>query len=119
MSAVFVYGTLMPGQPRWPLLAAYAATAPVGDHIRGRLVDTGSGYPGLLLQATGEVHGVVVALQPQHAQQALRRLDAAEGTANGLYRRVQVETKSGRTCWTYELLKTEPWMPDLAGRWTG
>jgi gamma-glutamylcyclotransferase (GGCT)/AIG2-like uncharacterized protein YtfP len=117
MTAVFVYGTLMPGQVRWPQLAPYAAAPVSQDQVGGRLVDTGSGYPGLLPEDTGEVHGFVVELQPALEDIALRRLDEVEGTDVGLYRRVQVKTASGRTCWTYELLVFEPWMPDLGGRW--
>ncbi len=117
MTAVFVYGTLMPGQSRWPILAPYAAAPASEDRVGGRLVDTGSGYPGLLVEDIGEVHGFVVKLQADLVDVALRRLDAVEGTEVGLYRRVQVRTASGRTCWTYELLVLEPWMLDLGGRW--
>jgi gamma-glutamylcyclotransferase (GGCT)/AIG2-like uncharacterized protein YtfP len=116
-AAVFVYGTLMPGQPRWPQLAGSAAGEPAADRVRGVLLDTGAGYPGLLLGGDETwVPGVVVRLPPRAAPAALRRLDRTEGVEHGLNRRGEVCTERGVACWTYEYLRGRPSMRRI-DRW--
>jgi gamma-glutamylcyclotransferase (GGCT)/AIG2-like uncharacterized protein YtfP len=99
---LFVYGTLMPGEPLWPALSPYArrwteATAP------GRLWDTGHGYPGVRF-AIGDdaVPGVVVDLHHATAAEAIEVLDEIEEEGR-LYRRVEVVTSAG-PAWAYEWL---------------
>lgn len=116
--AVFVYGTLMPGQSRWSQLEPYAVGHGESDSVRGVLLDTGCGYPALTdLGADSLTHGIVVDLDPLLFAQALQAMDAIEGTASGLYRRVKVTTLAGRTVWTYEFLHGQSGMTTLEGRW--
>ncbi|MDP9389717.1 MAG: gamma-glutamylcyclotransferase [Actinomycetota bacterium] len=113
--AIFVYGTLMPGERRWPLLLPYAgswseATAP------GRLWDTGNGYPAATFDdEASEVRGVLVVLTPGVAEEAIRVLDEieAEGT---LYRRRLVITSRGSAL-TYEWLGPTEALALLPGAW--
>ena len=118
ISSVFVYGTLMPGQPRWAAVDEASAGAPVRDSIRGRLFDTGSGYPALV---TADRHSTVkgwrVLIEKSALVATLAYIDEIEGTDVGLYRRIAVDTDSGVPCWTYEYLQPTAEMPDLGGRW--
>ena len=112
---VFVYGTLMPGQSRWPVLEPYATEwAPAT--AAGRLWDTGSGYPAVRFDHGGEpVPGVLVTLAPDGAADAIARLDAIE--AEGvLYRRVDVETSGGPAV-SYEWIGPTDGLAPLTGGW--
>lgn len=85
--SLFIYGTLLPGEERWHLLAPFAAdhepaTAP------GVLYDTGLGYPGARFDRPGRIVGRYVALGRPAAAWAL--LDDVEGTVDGAYRRVRI-----------------------------
>lgn len=98
---LFVYGSLRPGDPAWPLLAPHAATPPRPADVSGTVHDTPEGYPGLTLSpATGpdSVHapGWLVRLQDPAA--ALPELDRYEGSE---YARARVRTLDGTLCWTY------------------
>jgi gamma-glutamylcyclotransferase (GGCT)/AIG2-like uncharacterized protein YtfP len=113
--AVFVYGTLMPGELRWQALAPFAArwqnaTTP------GRLWDTGHGYPAATFER-GEtrIPGVVVWINPDQWDQAVRRLDEIEGEGS-LYRRVEVETSVGSAT-SYEWLGTTASLRALPSGW--
>jgi gamma-glutamylcyclotransferase (GGCT)/AIG2-like uncharacterized protein YtfP len=117
---VFVYGTLMPGEPRWPALAPYAVgwepvTAP------GWLWDTGRGYPALRFDGGhgggggGAVPGVLVTLDPDRLAEALDILDAIEDEGR-LYRRVEVVT-SGGPAYAYEWLGPTEGLDPLAAGW--
>ena len=118
IARVFVYGTLMPGQPRWRLLEPYAVGEHVRDQVAGRLIDTGCGYPGLVeLGGASLVQGWVVALADDRLTEALDRLDEIEGTEVGLYARERVITAGGRVCWTYRYLQAADAMTDLGGVW--
>ncbi|MGH3463334.1 MAG: gamma-glutamylcyclotransferase, partial [Kribbellaceae bacterium] len=67
---MFVYGTLLPGQERWPLLEPYA----VGSHpasVTGQLYDTGRGYPCALFDRPGSIPGAIVELDPAQLDAAL------------------------------------------------
>lgn len=90
---LFVYGTLQPGERAWHLLAPLVgAVSPATG--RGRLYDTGRGFPALL-PGDDPVPGRVVTLRDPAA--ALPGLDAYEGPE---YARVRIEVE-GRLCWTY------------------
>lgn len=117
MTGVFVYGTLMPGRARCAALARWAHEGPLSDRVRGTTVDTGAGYPGLLLDGRRSVPGFVVMLREGAEGAALAVLDDIEGVPAGLYRRVQVTTESGRVCWTYEYMKARASMPVVMGLW--
>lgn len=112
---LFVYGTLMPGEPLWPALAPFAlawreATAP------GRLWDTGHGYPGVRFDpAGGPVPGVLVVLDPARLAAAIDLLDEIEEEGS-LYRRVEVSTGAG-PAWAYEWLGPTTGLEPLPGGW--
>ena len=113
--AVFVYGTLMPDELRWPLLAPFAdrwedATTP------GQLWDTGNGYPAATFVAGDDViPGVVVWVTDDRWDEAIRTLDDVEGEGS-LYRRVEVET-SGGVATSYEWLRQTAGLRALPNGW--
>jgi gamma-glutamylcyclotransferase (GGCT)/AIG2-like uncharacterized protein YtfP len=99
---LFVYGTLMPGDVLWPELEPYARSWERVT-VRGRLWDTGNGYPGVHFDEAGDaVPGVLVVLHGDRAAEAVDLLDRIEDEGR-LYRRVEVETSGGRA-WAYEWL---------------
>ncbi len=99
-SKLFVYGTLMPGRLRWPILAPFA-----DDHrpavVSGRLYDSGNGWPVAVFGTDGEVPGVLVELDPELVDVALPILDDVEDTATDLLRRIEVVTADGERAWAY------------------
>lgn len=116
MTDLFVYGTLMSGHAKAPLLGA----RPRHDaRVEGTLYDLPAGYPALVLGGTEWVHGEVV----QEVDDALLRLlDHYEGVDEGLYRRVQVSLRWGlraRLVWTYVMDHPERRGGKLiaSGRW--
>lgn len=99
---LFVYGTLMPGEPLWPALAPFAVAWDEVS-VAGRIWDTGHGYPAVRFDpAGGAVPGVLVALDPGRLAAAIDVLDGIEEEGS-LYRRVEVST-SGGPAWAYEWL---------------
>jgi gamma-glutamylcyclotransferase (GGCT)/AIG2-like uncharacterized protein YtfP len=106
----------MPGQPRWPHLRPFAvawhpATAP------GRLWDTGRGYPAARFDGNGRMPGVLVTLDEERAEAAIRLLDEIEGEGT-LYRRVEVATSGGRAV-SYEWLGPTDGLRPLPAGWMG
>ncbi len=78
--------------------------------------DTGHGYPAVRFDAGGDpVPGVMVTLDPDRAPAALAMLDEVE-EEGALYRRVEVETTSGRA-WAYEWLGPTESMSLLPSGW--
>jgi gamma-glutamylcyclotransferase (GGCT)/AIG2-like uncharacterized protein YtfP len=111
----FVYGTLMPGEPLWPALAPYAASWRRAT-VRGRLWDTGQGYPCVRFDGSGgPVPGVLVTLRPDRTPEAIAALDAVEEEGR-LYRRVNVETSAG-PAFAYEWLGPVEGMVALPDGW--
>ena len=122
---LFVYGTLMPGQPLWPALARYAASwepATAG----GRLWDTGQGYPAVRFDGSdlplpgplgpaGPIPGILVVLDAGRAAEAMEVLDRIEDEGR-LYRRVEVVT-SGRPAYAYEWLGPTEGLEPLVEGW--
>jgi gamma-glutamylcyclotransferase (GGCT)/AIG2-like uncharacterized protein YtfP len=116
-SMLFVYGTLMPGHARWPLIEGF-----VDGHgpatVRGRLFDTGHGYPAARFDAEGEIDGHLVRFRPDREREAWATVDAIEGEGE-LYHRVEVVTVGG------EEVKSYAWAGDVSGltvlgrRWNG
>jgi gamma-glutamylcyclotransferase (GGCT)/AIG2-like uncharacterized protein YtfP len=112
---IFVYGTLMPGEPRWPALAPFAASWERAT-AAGRLWDTGNGYPGVRFDVAGQpVPGVVVTLAADRAAEAVETLDAIEEEGE-LYRRVEVDTTAGRAL-AYEWLGATDGLRHLPDGW--
>lgn len=100
-SRLFVYGTLMPRQPRWRLLAPLTTSGdPEHAEAAGYLYRTPHGWPAAVfdLGAPVTVPGVVVVLHDPGA--AFPVLDAAEGTDAGLFERRLIESSLGQ-CWAY------------------
>jgi gamma-glutamylcyclotransferase (GGCT)/AIG2-like uncharacterized protein YtfP len=97
---IFVYGTLMPGRLRWPMIRSVviAATEAV---VHGVLYDTGFGYPAACFDEAGRVEGWLLELDPQRRSRTLDLLDRVEGSG---YRRVEVETTDGHRALAYEWL---------------
>lgn len=90
---VFVYGTLRPGEPRWPLIEdAIVGTEPA--EVRGALWATGRGYPAAVFGAEGTIPGDVLWIEPERRSEVIDWLDRIEGEGT-LYRRVVVETSVG------------------------
>jgi gamma-glutamylcyclotransferase (GGCT)/AIG2-like uncharacterized protein YtfP len=100
-TTVFVYGTLLPNESRWPLLEPFAIGARPAT-VPGRLFDTGRGYPCALFSGAGTIPGAVVTLEPAQVAEVLELLDEVEGVAFGLYERVVVRTDDGEAVWSYE-----------------
>jgi gamma-glutamylcyclotransferase (GGCT)/AIG2-like uncharacterized protein YtfP len=98
---LFVYGTLMPGQPRWPLLKPLSAPArPDRAEAPGHLYRTPYGWPAAVFDpaASSSVPGLVVTLRDPTA--AFPVLDEIEGTSAGLFRRQLITSTAGQ-CWAY------------------
>ncbi len=112
---LFVYGTLMPGERRWPMLASYAASWRTAT-ARGRLWDTGNGYPAATFDVdASEIRGAVVGLAPDTSGEVIRLLDEIE--AEGLlFRRVAIATSRGDAL-TYEWLGPTDGLAPLGASW--
>lgn len=98
MSRLFVYGTLAPGRPNAHVLAPIPGTWTAAS-VRGRLLQEGwgaaAGYPGIILEPTGdEVHGLVFSSEKLAAHWP--RLDAFEGEG---YERVMVAVRLDDGSW--------------------
>jgi gamma-glutamylcyclotransferase (GGCT)/AIG2-like uncharacterized protein YtfP len=112
---VFVYGTLMPGESRWPALEPFAtgwgpATA------RGHLWDTGHGYPAVRFDDDGAaIAGFLVTIDAERLPDAIAVLDRVEGEG-ALYRRVEVATSAGLAT-SYEWLGSTEGLVPLAYGW--
>jgi gamma-glutamylcyclotransferase (GGCT)/AIG2-like uncharacterized protein YtfP len=112
MRSLFVYGTLMPGRLRWPLIAADV----VGRRpsaIPGTLYDTGHGYPALVVGGGRRVPGWLLELS-ERAPTVLEELDLVEGPH---YRRTDVTTVDGTRALTYAYIGDPTGFTVLDGPW--
>jgi gamma-glutamylcyclotransferase (GGCT)/AIG2-like uncharacterized protein YtfP len=104
MSAIarlFVYGTLMPGQVRWHLLAPLATPGdPEPAEAAGRLYRTPYGWPAAVFDPAEAAAVTGLAVTLRDLGQALPVLDEIEGTGTGLFERRLVATTAGQ-CWAY------------------
>jgi len=111
IDAVFVYGTLMRGESRFPALVAHEPTRILTAYGPGSLYDL-ENFPGLVLTGQREllVEGEFVRFE--RVEEALGALDAIEGfrgfgRPGSLYERTLVDVEVGedrrRTAWTYVL----------------
>jgi gamma-glutamylcyclotransferase (GGCT)/AIG2-like uncharacterized protein YtfP len=97
---LFVYGTLMPGRLRWPILEPFARRHRPAD-VAGRLYDSGNGWPVAAFGDDGVIPGVLVELEPASVDAALPILDEVEDTATDTLRRIEVITLDGVRTWAY------------------
>ena len=120
-SHVFVYGTLLPGDVRWPLLQPFVVDAGWTDTVEGRLFDTGFDYPAALFDERATPHGSIVGrtfpLLTTSLDRCLAVLDHEEGTVGGHYRRVVVTTERGVRAWAYEYGTDLDLVPIEGGDW--
>ena len=109
---LFVYGTLRPGDVRWPLLAPFVVGDRRPDSVAGALFDIGQDYPAAVFGdgderdadgggGSGWIVGDTFLLDRSQLDECLTILDAEEDTVGGRYRRVTVTTESGVTAWAY------------------
>src|SRR5262245_60887297 len=114
---MFVYGTLMPGRLRWPLLARFAV-----DHrpavVAGRLYDSGRGWPMAVFVGDGStperVPGHVVDLDPTTLGECLVVIDEVEQTETDELRRVEVTTAAGEPAWAYHFTQSAQGLAQIA-----
>jgi gamma-glutamylcyclotransferase (GGCT)/AIG2-like uncharacterized protein YtfP len=100
VTAVFVYGTLMPGRLRWPILAPFSRGHRPAD-AGGALFDSGNGWPVAVFGDEGVIPGVLVELEPGRVAEVLPILDEVEDTATDTLRRIEVTTRDGARAWAY------------------
>lgn len=114
---LFVYGTLRPGDVRWPMLSPWVVDAGFADTVRGRLYDTGLDYPAAVFDESGTVFGRTFRLRPETVAEALELIDDEEDTVLGLYRRVEVDTARGVRAWAYQYGSGLDLTPIPSGDW--
>ena len=121
ISHLFVYGTLRPGDVRWPLLEPFVVDEGRIDSAPGRLFDTGLDYPAAIFDeragAGGTIHGRTYALVESTRDRCLEVLDVEEDTVDGLYRRIAVTTSQGTRAWAYEYGDGLRLTPIASGDW--
>ena len=99
---LFVYGTLRPGEVRWPILASFVVGEGHDDAVAGSLFDTGAGYPAALFGGEHRIHGRTYELVADSIGRCLELLDEEEGAVDGLYHRVAVRSLGGTDVWAYQ-----------------
>lgn len=115
---LFVYGTLLPGEERWPILEQFVVGSGHPTVVRGSLFDTGEGYPAASFEPDGAgVRGQVFRLDPQRLAEALDVLDDVEDAVLGLYRRVRIVTEDGVEAWAYQNGEGLTLTPIAGGDW--
>ena len=113
----FVYGTLGPGQERWPHLAPFVVDDGHDALVLGALYDTGHGYPAARFDQSGSIRGKVYALHRERLEEALRLLDEVEAAVRDLFRRVSVTTSIGLEAWAYEYCGDSQFRQIATGAW--
>jgi gamma-glutamylcyclotransferase (GGCT)/AIG2-like uncharacterized protein YtfP len=120
---LFVYGTLMPGRLRWPILERFAVEFR-DARVPGAIYDSGEGWPVAVFgDGDAVVPGVLVDLDPDTVTAALPILDDVEDTATDKLRRVVVTTTDGDHAWAYHhpsavdaLVRIDAWHEGFAER---
>jgi gamma-glutamylcyclotransferase (GGCT)/AIG2-like uncharacterized protein YtfP len=120
---LFVYGTLMPGRLRWPILERFAIASREAL-VPGTIYDSGEGWPvAVFADLDDVVPGVLVDLDPSSLEDALPILDDVEDTATDKLRRIVVTTTEGDAAWAYHhpaevvgLARIESWHDGFAER---
>lgn len=119
---LFVYGTLMVGHCRWPILEPFVEGGVNGaleSAMTGRLFDTGLDYPAARFDLPGVIQGEAFELTSARTGEALAVIDQVEGGVEGDYHRVKVRTRAGLSVWAYQFGGSTDRLVDLDGRWTG
>ena len=115
---LFIYGTLQPGDVRWPQLEPFVVGEGCADTVPGELFDTGLAYPAALFNGRATIHGHTYELRPEALDTCLIHLDRVERTVQGLYSRVIVTTSLSREAWAYEYGSGLDLVPIRSGDWT-
>jgi gamma-glutamylcyclotransferase (GGCT)/AIG2-like uncharacterized protein YtfP len=116
-SRLFVYGTLMPGRLRWPLLAPFA-TGHRPAEAAGHLFDSGQGWPVAVFcaESAAVISGVLVDLEATRLVECLRVIDEVEDTATDELRRVAIVTLAGEPAWAYHATRSSDALTPIV-RW--
>lgn len=114
---LFVYGTLLAGQPQGALLARFRR-APAT--LKASLFRLPAGYPAVRLDGGGTVHGELV---EGVDERTLALLDHYEGVDEGLYTRLACDVVLGLRRHPAEVYamgdpKARGGVPIPSGRWT-
>ena len=120
---LFVYGTLMPGRLRWPILEPYVRSHREAA-ARGAIYDSGEGWPVAVFDESDQVvPGVLVDLRPDMVGEALPLLDDVEDAATDKLRRIVITTIDGANAWAYHhphavggLIRITAWHDGFAER---
>jgi gamma-glutamylcyclotransferase (GGCT)/AIG2-like uncharacterized protein YtfP len=114
---LFVYGTLRPGEVRWPHLAPFVIDEGHDDSTAGALFDTGHGYPAARFDRPGSIRGRIYSLHEEHLDECLLLLDEVEGAVLDLFSRVVVTTSTGLDAWAYEYCGATSFPEIASGEW--
>ena len=115
---IFIYGTLLPGEPNHPLLQDAVVALQPARLLGARLYDLGY-FPMLVDAAAGEARGLLIHLRPERYAGMLALLDRVEGISEATWgrplfqrrRRVAITAGGcGVVAWTYV-----GWPPYVAG----
>jgi len=114
---VFVYGTLRPGDVRWPILEPFVVDGGIVDTTDGSLYDTGLDYPAAVFETGDTIVGQTLALLEASLDRALHVLDEVEDVVGGEYARVRVRTGFGLDAWAYAYGTGLELVPIASGDW--
>jgi gamma-glutamylcyclotransferase (GGCT)/AIG2-like uncharacterized protein YtfP len=102
MQGLFTYGTLSPEDPQ-----SAAREGWLTDAVRGRLFNLGP-YPALIDLDDPAAAWVEGSIPGVTTEQLEGILDDYEGVAEGLFRRVETTTRTGRHVWVYVYARSLP-----------
>jgi len=111
---VFVYGSSMPGEPRYDEIKEYVE-ASTRASVDGLLYDTGLGYPAAKFEPGGEIPGFLLTLDTATADAFLREQTRLE---SGLFVPVTVQTRSGVAATAWEWIGATDGFPRIDA-WDG
>ena len=114
---VFVYGTLRPGDVRWPILEPFVVDGGIVDTTDGSLFDTGLDYPAAIFETGDTIVGRTLALLEVSLDRALHVLDEVEDVVGGEYTRVRIRTGLGVDAWAYAYGTGLDLVPIESGDW--
>ncbi len=114
---LFVYGTLRPGQPRWPFLETFVVDEGHDDSATGTLYDTAHGYPAARFDGCNKIYGRIYSLRFDRLNEALELLDEVEGAVEDLFERVAITTSSGLEAWAYQYCGQTEFSEIPSGDW--